>query len=132
MGNLTKNISRHEVACKCKCGLDTMDFETIMVVQDTCDFFALKLGLPKVTLIVTSGSRCLGYNRKPASEGGPGSNDGSQHPKSRAMDIKILEVSPDDVYDYLVKRYPVQYGIGKYKTFTHIDTRTNGPARWEG
>jgi uncharacterized protein YcbK (DUF882 family) len=124
MGNLTKNISRHEVACKCQCGLDSMDFETIMVVQDTCDFFALKLGLPRVHVTINSGCRCEAHNAK------IGGAENSQHPKCRAIDLKILEVSPADVYDYLVKRYPVQYGIGKYNSFTHIDTRTDGPARW--
>jgi len=124
MGDLAKNISRHELACKCKCGADTVDFETIMVAQDTCDYFSWKLGLPRVTLVITSANRCKLYN---AAIGGA---ENSQHPKGRALDIKIVEVSPDEVYDYLVNRYPLQCGFGKYDTFTHIDTRTNGPARW--
>jgi len=130
MGDLTKNISRHELACNCGCGLDSMDFETIRLVQDTCDYFAIKTGKVKVTLIINSAARCFEYNRKPVSEGGPGSNDASQHPRCRALDFKILDVSPDEVYDYLTKRYPGKYGFGKYDTFTHADTRTNGPARW--
>lgn len=124
MGSLTKNISRHEVACSCECGLDTMDFETILAVQDTCDFFALELGLDRVTLIINSGCRC------PAHNAAVGGSANSKHMRCRAIDFKILEVSPDAVYDYLVTRYPMHYGIGKYETFTHLDTRTNGPARW--
>lgn len=129
MGDLTKNISRYELACKCGCGDDTMDFETIRVVQDVCDHFSLLLS-KKVTLAITSAYRCLEYNRKPASEGGPGSNDNSQHPRGRAMDIKILEVSPEEVYHYLTQWYGGRYGFGKYDTFVHVDTRSNGPARW--
>lgn len=129
MGDLTKNISRHELACHCGCGLDSMDCETVCVVQDLCDFFTIMKG-KKVTLIITSAARCFEYNRKPVSEGGPGSNDNSQHPRCRAMDIKIVDVSPDEVYDYLIAKYPNKYGFGKYATFIHVDTRTNGPARW--
>lgn len=125
MGDLTANISRHELACKCGCGLDSMDCETVCVVQDLCDFFTIMKG-KKVVLSITSAARCFEYNRSPA----VGSNDNSQHPRCRAMDIKILEISPDKVYDYLVKKYPDKYGFGKYDTFTHVDTRTNGPARW--
>ena len=124
MGDLSKNISRHEVACKCHCGFDTLDIDTAMIVQGACDYFAMKLDIPRVALIITSGCRCLGYNRT------VGSTDGSQHPKGRALDIKILEVSPEDVYAYFTTTYPDRFGFGKYDTFTHVDTRTNGPARW--
>ncbi|CAM0047366.1 hypothetical protein VPHK406_0067 [Vibrio phage K406] len=48
MGDLTKNISRHEVACRCgnkfgTCNAEAMDFETIAIVQDACDHFANNL-----------------------------------------------------------------------------------------
>ena len=29
MGDLTKNISRYEIACKCGCGFDTIDIEVV-------------------------------------------------------------------------------------------------------
>jgi len=126
MGDLTKNISRSELSCNCGCGSDSIDYETTVVVQDACDHFAEKLGVERVTLTITSANRCFKYNRSPA----VGSNDNSQHPRSRAMDIKIGGVYPSDVYSYLVDKYPGKYGIGKYKSFTHIDTRSSGPARW--
>jgi uncharacterized protein YcbK (DUF882 family) len=124
MRKLSKNIRRQEVACHCGCGFDTMDFETIMAVQHCCNDLAREHGLPRVTLHVTSGARCMAHN---ANVGGALD---SQHTKGRAMDIKILEVSPDEVYAYFIEEYPNQYGIGKYKNFTHIDTRSDGPARW--
>ena len=130
MENLTKNIWRHELACHCGCGFDTMDWETIEVVQDCCDHFAKILKVERVVLRINSAARCFEYNRKPVREGGPGSNDESQHPLARAMDIYIVGVQPMNVYDYLNKKYPNKYGLGRYGNFVHIDTRTNGPARW--
>ena len=123
MTELSKNIFRHEVACKCGCGFDTMDFETIEAVQDCCDYFAHKQGVDKVVLIINSGARCLEHNRK------IGGSKNSQHLLGRAMDIVIKGVSPRDVYTFLDKNYDGEYGIGSYTTFTHIDTRS-GFARW--
>ena len=73
---------------------------------------------------ITSGHRCLEYNRS------VGSMDGSQHVQGRAADIMVDGVSPRLVYETLCEWYPRKYGIGRYNTFTHIDTRTLGPARW--
>jgi len=54
MGDLSKNISRSEIECKCGCGTDTIDAETIKAVQDTCDHFAKVLDVKKVHLVITS------------------------------------------------------------------------------
>lgn len=123
---MTKNFKRHEFACKCNCGLDTVDHETLMVLQECCDHFAEELSVEKVSCIVTSGCRCKAYNRL------VGGADNSYHAKCRAVDFKIIGVLPVAVYAYLNERYPNQYGIGSYSIFTHLDTRTNGPARWQG
>lgn len=132
MGDLTKNISRHELECNCgECGLSYVCMDTVNAVQECCDHFANKLGLNKVVLVITSASRCYEYNRLPVSEGGPGSNDNSQHPKCKAIDFKILSIDPHDVYDYLNAKYSDRYGIGDYDRFTHLDTR-DYKARWEG
>ena len=124
MGDLTKNISRHELACSCGCGSDSMDYETIKVVQHCCDHFAHKQGIDKVVLRITSAHRCFEYNKT------IGSNNNSQHPRARAIDFKIDGALPADVYDFLTSRYPNKYGFGDYVGFTHVDSRTNGPARW--
>lgn len=130
MGDLSKNLSRREVACKCGCGYDTIDAETVAAFQETCDHFAKILGVKKVVADIHSAARCLEWNRTPISLGGPGSNDNSQHPKGRAIDFSIRGVSPSDLYAYLVTRYPDRYGIGRYSWGVHLDTATGGSRSW--
>lgn len=140
MGDLTKNISRHEIACKCnnkfgKCNFTAMDFETINMVQDACDHFAEKLGVEKVVLRINSGSRCPKYNDTPKKLGGVGASKGSYHKSSSAIDHRIEGVSIKDLYDYYDEKYPNRLGLGYYppggkrKGFVHIDPR-NYRARW--
>jgi uncharacterized protein YcbK (DUF882 family) len=126
MGDLSKNISRYEVACKCGCGFDTIDAETVAAVQAVCDGFARQRGLDRVVLNINSAARCQLYNRK------VGSNDRSQHVKGRAIDFTISGVKPADVYAALVAAFPDRYGIGSYEGFTHLDTRGGPAARWGG
>ncbi len=119
MGDLTRNISRAEIACKCGCGFDTIDYEVVEVVQDVCTKF-------NTTVIINSGCRCLEYNRS------VGSEDSSQHVKGRAMDCCFSSGSLYDIHRYLVGSYVTRLGIGYYEDegFIHIDSRTDGPARW--
>ena len=134
MGNITKNISDFELRCKCGiCKVRIQDHEpVIQVVQDACDHFAELAGKP-VVLKITSAARCYGYNRMPTHLGGAGSNDESQHPRCSAMDIKLFVngsfIKPDYVAEYFEEKFPDTYGIGNYKSFTHIDTRPV-KARW--
>ena len=119
MGDLTTHFSRQEFACKCGCGHDTMDFMTLTLLEDVREHF----GNP---ITVHSAHRCEAYNRKVG-----GATD-SQHLRGRAVDFTVAGVFPDEVYAYLVSRYPNAYGVGSYRSFTHFDTRSDGPARWEG
>ena len=121
---LSKNIWRYEVACQCGCGFDTIDTETIGVVQECCDYFANHLDINRVYLTITSGARCSSHNEK------VGGSKNSQHLYARAIDFRIRGISPEDVLKYLLNKYPDLYGIGDYGTFTHLDTRTGSPARW--
>lgn len=122
MGDISKHFSRHEFACRgqakgiCDCSFDTIDVETLAVIEDVRTHFG-------VVVHINSGARCLKYNRH------VGSPDGSQHLKGRAVDITVSGVSPAKVHTYLINKYPDKYGIGSYPTFTHIDTR-NYKARW--
>ena len=118
MGDITKNLSRHEFACKCECGLDTVDFETAAVIQEVCDAF-------DCTVTITSGCRCKKHNAK------VGGSKESQHLYCRAGDCQFHGPTPMEVHNYLVRKYPKKYGFGLYWTFNHIDTRTDGPARWD-
>jgi uncharacterized protein YcbK (DUF882 family) len=100
-----------------------MDFETINVVQEACEHFAEQLGIEKVVLNINSAARCLNHNES------VGSTKRSMHPRSRAMDFTINDVSNQEIYDYLDRQYPDKYGIGLYSGFVHFDTRAD-KARW--
>ena len=121
---LTKNFWRHEMSCKCGCGFDTIDWRTLEVAQLVCDHFARIQNTPRVICTVTSAARCVAHNKN------VGGSPASQHVFGRAMDIKIVGVKPQEIYDYLVATFPDRFGFGLYSTFVHIDTRSDGPARW--
>jgi uncharacterized protein YcbK (DUF882 family) len=119
MGDISQNFSRVEFACKCGCGFDTVDTSTLEVLERVRAHF----GAP---VVVNSGCRCAEHNR--AVGGAPN----SQHVLARAADIRIKGVSPDRVYVYAGQELNGTGGLGRYGTFTHIDTRSIGPARWSG
>lgn len=121
---LSKNLSRSEIACKCGCGFDTMDIKTVEVFQ------ALRNHIGK-PIKINSGCRCPKRNEE---EGGRPKTDvsrGSQHLYGRAMDCKMSSADVEKGWKFLNEQYEGRYGFGKYKTFIHIDTRTEGPARWD-
>jgi len=127
MGDLSANLSRHEMACNCECGFDTVDHELVVVLQGVCDFLFDDTGFIPV-LIITGPNRCHKHN---SYEGGA---DKSQHLYARAADFKIKingeYYSPQLIYAYLDKKYPDKYGIGLYHNRIHLDTRTGTKARW--
>lgn len=116
MGDLSEHFSRHEFACKCGCGFDTVDYELIIVKEDLRDHF----GCPVYT---NSGCRCKKHNKA------VGGAQDSQHLIGRASDAYTNEFHPSALYRYLDEKYPNQYGLGLYETFVHIDTRKHR-ARW--
>ena len=67
MGNLTANISQHELDCKCSdpnCNVTILESEPIIkIVQGACDYFKERYKAKKVMLLITSGARCYVYNR---------------------------------------------------------------------
>lgn len=117
MTQLSRNFFRSEFSCRCGCGFDTVDSELIIVLQSVRDHYG-------ASVTITSGCRCSAHNKRVA-----GSKK-SKHLEGRAADIVVAGVAPSAVYQHLVSIYPDKYGIGKYSTFTHIDTRTGAPARW--
>lgn len=123
MGDITKNISRHEIACKCGCGFDTIDYVTVSVVQGACDHFAKKLGVDRVYLYIPSACRCYIYN---ISVGGA---EHSYHLKAKAIDHTINGVKPQALYEYYDNKYPDRFGVGLYtrEKFVHFDSRSG---RW--
>ena len=118
-------LERHKFACKCGCGFDTVDVELYDILLDIEKWYG---GVIKIT----SGCRCRQYNESIKEMGSPNYipwSSKSQHMYGKAVDFKLDGMNPDMVYDYLDKKYINLYGIGKYNTFTHIDSRSK-KARW--
>ena len=112
-----KFFKRREFECSCGCGFNTVDFELSEVMDDVREYFG-----EEVT--ITSGCRCIKHNKL---EGGA---DSSKHIIGQACDFKVKNVHADVVADYLEKKYPNKYGIGRYNGRTHIDVRLS-KARWD-
>lgn len=125
MGNRSKNLSDHEFRCKCRqraphlpaCEQKFVPDSLVVILQGVRDHF----GAP---MTVHSGHRCGPYN---AFVGGARL---SQHVEAKAADITVKGVTPNEVQEYLLARYPDEHGIGRYNTFTHVDVR-GYKARWD-
>jgi len=117
MGNLSKNFNRKEFVCRCGCGRDTVDIELVKVLEEVRVQFARPIN-------ISSGNRCHIHN---SSVGG---SQGSQHLYGRAADFSIEGVSPIKIAKFIDSKYADRFGLGIYSSWVHIDTRSNGPARW--
>lgn len=113
---VSKNFSRKEFACKCKCGFATVDIELVNVLEN----IRMHFGNP---VKITSACRCTEHNRN------VGGRPNSKHLRGIAADIVVSGVDPKQVYEYLDCIYSDRYGIGCYNTFTHLDVRTKR-CRW--
>tara|TARA_R110000851_G_scaffold1748_1_gene6807 strand:+ start:12030 stop:12323 length:294 start_codon:yes stop_codon:yes gene_type:complete len=91
--------------------------ELIEILQAARDHF----GAP---ITVHSGHRCGNYNEF------VGGARLSQHVEAKATDFTVKGVTPNEVQEYMLARYPTQHGIGRYNTFTHVDVR-GSKARWD-
>jgi uncharacterized protein YcbK (DUF882 family) len=117
MGDLSKHFDRKEFACRCDCGFDTVDIELIKILEKIRNHFDRPVH-------INSGCRCPDHN---ASEGG---GIKSQHLYGRAADFFIQGVEPKTIAKYIDDHWPNRFGVGVYLSWVHIDSRTNGPARW--
>jgi uncharacterized protein YcbK (DUF882 family) len=116
MGDISKNFSRSEFACKCGCGMDTVDSELLELVQVIRDKFG--------PINITSANRCEKHNAK------VGGVKGSQHTKSRAADIVPVNASIGEVHTFIIENFN-NIGIGLYNSFIHVDSRGH-KAIWGG
>lgn len=117
----TLQVSEHfhakEFACHC-CGTLLLDERLVESLE------ALR-GIAGLPIRVNSGYRCERHN---ATIGG---SPNSQHKLGHAADIVIAGKRPASVA-LMAAQIPgfAAGGIGRYNTFTHVDVRTTGKARW--
>lgn len=115
MGDLTKNFSRREFACKCGCGFDDVSRELVEGLQQLRDL----AGKP---ITVTSGCRCPKHNASPK----VGGVKNSQHLTGKAADIVIAGMSPRKMAELAEQITAFQKGaIITYvkRGFIHVDVR---------
>lgn len=110
-----------EFACRCGCGFGTKADDVNAGLLEVLDDVREHFGKP---VYVVSGCRCNKHNTK------VGGAKGSKHMLGIAADIKVRGVEPIEVWGYLTEKYPNKFGIGLYKTWVHIDTRSS-KARWD-
>lgn len=114
---LSKHFNRSEFACKCGCGFDTIDAATLEILEAVREHF-------DSPVVVNSAARCASHNKA------VGGSPNSQHLYGRAADIVVKGVAPKDVHRWIDANHP-SASLGLYNSFVHVDTRTNGPARWK-
>lgn len=110
MSQLSPYFDRKEFACKCGCGLATVDAELLNILMVVRKQF-------NSPVTITSGHRCKEHNRA------VGGAKNSYHVQGRAADIKVECVEPGEVYMFLTGKYPKGYGFILYETFVHVDSR---------
>ena len=112
MGDITRNFSRWESACKCGCGLDNIDDRLIHRVQVVRDILWVK-----ITII--SGCRCVAHNYavggKPASMHLPDPIDG----KCKALDWTVEDEEKFMSAGRMLNGW--SGGFHVYSTFIHTD-----------
>lgn len=116
-----KHFKRSEFHCKCgKCGGFPVepDEKLVELLEQIREHF-------DSPVTITSGVRCKTHNTN------VGGATSSQHLKGTAADIKVKGKTPKEVAAYCETLLPKSGGIGLYKTWVHVDVRTN-KSRWNG
>lgn len=121
---LRANITEEEITCKCGCGLNKISSAILDVVQEAREHF-------NKPVVIHSACRCNEHNKA------VGGKEHSLHKLDqvsnvcRAIDFHVKDISIDELHTYLIEKYPNSLGIGKYKTFCHVDDRMERAFRWD-
>ena len=123
----SRHFKQHKLECRCDepdCVYPGMDAELMEIADHVRDVFG--------PCVSNSAYRCPVHNKREGGAVRENGKRGSYHLDGRAIDIRPLKVSPQQLFDYLNNKFPKQYGIGLYNTMVHFDTRTDGWARKTG
>ena len=126
MGDMSPYFSWAEVACK---GPDCCNHSAAMDLRiiELLEWFRKRVGQP---VYINSGFRCRKWNSTPVSEENPtapGSDDNSQHPKGRAVDIRKVDGFTIDEMAEILMGSSVVRGLIRYENFVHVDVRDGEP-----
>ena len=126
MGDLTRNFSLHEFACRDGSQVPPELISNVTLLAENLQVLRDYIGKP---IMVISGYRSPSYNTK------IGGAKRSQHMVAKAGDLKVTGMHPDDVRSAILHLIEegkmMQGGVGRYTTFTHYDVRGR-KARWSG
>lgn len=122
MGNLTKNFSDYEFACKCGCGLNNIQMPFVQKLQAARDW--LDVNGRDVPFKILSGVRCEKHNKE------VGGEPNSSHMTGWAVDIQCA----DNETRYWMKKSFIMVGFNRYGTdsgFVHVDCDPDKPPNRE-
>lgn len=121
MGDISAHFDRREFRCKCgRCNHDQPSPDLVQFLE------WLRAELGGRPMLINSACRCPKHNKA------VGGSSNSRHVHQDAADIVVDGVPASTVYATADRLLGKTGGAGRYKTFTHVDVRPNGPARWTG
>ena len=115
MKQLSPHFHEREFVCRC-CGSLGPGMDQGLI--ERLELIRIHFGKP---VHINSGYRCPNHNTR------VGGAKYSQHMKGTAADITVRDVKPSTVYKWIDKWH--EGGLGRYNSFTHVDTR-GSKARW--
>ena len=147
MGDLTKNLSKSELTCKCGCGLTIINQDLVALVQAIADESGKKISVHSWTRCQWNNARSGGVVAKKYLIPGTNKLDLSKYPRGEkglpkdsnhthgtAADIELIGASAGTLWALIKRMYsggklPLLAGLGRYGTFCHVDIEPKTPGR---